>query len=240
MESLEVNSESSHSTTFEAKMMKSSTSPTIRKQAGKARMGRPPSKEAYAAYVTETRNLMTAIKAGAGRLSNRKIEEGLGIGQDETGAYSGRYFVRYLNSAKAKNKAALPPDRLSQIAERARELGWLPKDQKWGALFIPHPFKHLEVADGELLSERIQLIKNERATLLKAQDEAIVALRKLAVTMKSCKKMGFMYTMTDDIDGQEIELVFDGINLDLKKVIDKISASFVFNEEFIDADSLFS
>lgn len=237
MGSVEANSAFFYSTTFEAKIMKSSTNQNTSKQAGKARMGRPP-KGAYPVYVVETKKLMAAIKAGSGNLSYREIEEGLCIGRDETGAYSGRYFGRYL-STKAKSNAALAPDRLSQIAESAKALGWLPKDHKMGALFFANQFKHLEVADGELLSEQIQLIKNERSMLLKAQDEAIVALRNLAATMKTCKKVGFMYTVQDNIDGEEVDTVLDGIDLDLKKVICKITESFVFNFEFNEAGSLF-
>lgn len=202
-------------------------------------MGRPPNKETYAIYVVETRNLMAAIKAGAGNLSNREIEEGLGIGRDETGAYSGRYFARYLNSPNSKNKAALLPDRLSQIAEKAQALGWLPKDKKSG-IVIRSQFKHLQVADGELLSERIERIKNERAMLKKAQVEVIEALNKLTATMKSCKSAGFVYPMVDIEDGEEFGVMFDGFSLNLESMIEKISASIVFDEEFIVDGPLFS
>ena len=227
------------STTLEIKMKKSSTSPAAAKQAGKPRMGRPPSKETYAIYLIETRNLMVAIKAGAGKLSNREIEEGLGIGRDETGAYSGRYFARYLNSPNSKNKVALTPDRLSQIAAKAQELGWLPKDKKSG-IVIRSQFKHLQVADGELLSERIDRVKNERAMLKKAQVEVIDALNKLTATMKSCKSASFVYQMVDTEDGEECGMLFDGFSLNLESVIEQISSSIVFDEEFIVDGPLFS
>ena len=221
-------------------MTKSSTGPTAAKQTGKPRMGRPPNKDTYAVYAVETRNLMAAIKAGAGKLSNRAIEEGLGIGRDETGAYSGRYFARYLNLPKSKNKVALPPDRLSQIEERARALGWLPKDKKKGGILIRSQFKHLQVAEGELLSERIQRVRTERELLKKARIEVIGALNKLIIAMKSCKSAGFVFPMVDIEDGEEVGIMFDGFDLNLESVIAKISASVVFDEELIDDGPLFS
>jgi hypothetical protein len=240
MREVEMKTTKKLTTTSELPKRENSTKAARASQAGKPRMGRPPNKEVYAAYVAETKKLMTAIKAGAGKLSNRKIEEGLGIGRDDTGAYSGRYFARYLNADGVKSKSALPPDRLSQIAQKARDLGWLPTEKRTNGIVTPMPFKHLDVPDGELLSERIQLVKGERESLLSAQAKAVAALQHLAATMKACKQMGFMYTVTDTDpeDGELVDIVFDGINVNLKSVIDKIKEAFVFNEEFI-GQSLF-
>lgn len=200
-------------------------------QAGKARMGRPESKEVHAAYAAETKRLMTAIKEGAGKLSNRRIEEGLGIGRDKTGAYSGRYFSRYLNVDGAVVKAALPPDRLSQIAEKARALGWLPVEKREKGLIHRQPYRHLDVPDGALLSEKIQQVVAERESLLKAQNDAVAALTTLQATMTSCEQIGFMYTIKDSND--DVATVFDGIYIDLGEVIRRISEAFIFNEDFI-------
>ena len=205
-------------------------------QAGKARMGRPASPQLHAAYAEETKQLMTAIKVGSGNLSNRKIEEGLGIGREKTGTYSGRYFSRYLNVDGAAVKAALPPDRLSQIAEKARGLGWLPAVSKNHGINTPDKFKHLEVADGELLSERIQLMMSERERLLDAKVDALKALEHLQATMKSCTLIGFMYAANES-DG-ESDVMFDGININIKKVIERIGEAFVFNEEFLGSSIL--
>ena len=52
--------------------------------------------------------------------------------------------------------------------------------------------------------------------------------------------MGFMHAMTDYVDGEPMDVMFDGIDLDINTVISKISAAFVFNEEFIGSESLFA
>jgi len=57
--------------------------------------------------------------------------------------------------------------------------------------------------------------------------------------MQSCTQLGFMYAMEDEIDGETVNAMFDGIGVDLKFVISKIAAAVVFNDEFIDAGPLF-
>ena len=200
-------------------------------QAGKPRMGRPPSKAYHKDCVSQTRELMMAIKAGAGNLSNAQIEQRLGIGRDETGACSGKYFGRYLNSPKSTSHAALSPDRLSQIAQRARQEGWIAGDEKRGGLTTPGPFKHLEVAEGELLSEKILDLKAEQARLHAAQAQAIAALENLVAQMDSCKSMRFVHAKTDVIDEEQVDVLFDGLNLDLQGAIRAIAAGFVVSEE---------
>jgi len=236
--------------------MGNSTKDPKPKQTGKGRMGRPPNAAVYAVYVKETLALMFAIKKGSGGLSNPKIEKALGIGQDETGHYSGRYFSRYLKTSKTAKPVALGPDKLSQIAEKAAELGWLdvPKSKHGNMFKLKDPFAHLKVAKKkllsdpislvepetkQLLSDRISLVKSERLALLKAQTEAVAALKALEATIKSCKNLCFMHMVDDEVDGETVQVAFDGLGVDLNKTAVSISAAFVFNEDFLDGGDLF-
>lgn len=132
------------------------------------------------------------------------------------------------------------PDRLSQIAQRARQEGWIAGDKKRGGLTTPGPFKHLEVADGELLSERILGLKAEQARLHTAQAQATAALENLVAQMASCKTMRFVHAETDVIDEEEVDVLFDGMSLDLQDAIGAIGAGFVVSEEVIGSAAWFS
>ena len=208
-------------------------------QAGKARMGRPANAKFYQDCVSQTRELMKAIKAGAPDTSHREIESKLGIGRDETGACSGRYLGRYLNSPQSKSRAALLPDRLSQIAQKAKDLGWIGQDEKLGCITKPGPFRHLEVPDGELLSERIVDLKTEQERLLKAQAGAIAALDNLVTQIAACKRAAFVHSATDVHDAQEVDVLLDGMSLDLEGVIKALGAARVVSEEAMQSGGRF-
>lgn len=230
-----------NSTTFETELMKSNRAIPVSRQLGRARMGRPPKGWSHDVLVEQTRALAKAIKEGSGNLPGREIERILNIGSDGTGAYLGTYFARYLNKPTVKsNKAALAPDRLSQLAALAREKGWLPSDRRLGGIVIPNPFKHLEVPDGELLSERIKVTQDQRELLYKAQAEAAEALRKLIQTMNSCDKVGFKYTIAQDMDGEKINVQMDGIDADLNGVMAAINSASVGSNEQFGTGDLFS
>lgn len=83
---------------------------------------------------------------------------------------------------------------VSDCAGRAKDLGWIGQDEKLGCITKPGSFRHLEVPDGELLSERIVDLKTEQERLLKAQAGAIAALDNLVIQIAACKRAAFVRT----------------------------------------------
>lgn len=181
----------------------------------------------------ETQKLMAAIKRGSGNLSNAKIEKALNIGKEaETGTYSGRYFGRYLNATGTGTSVAMQPIQLANIVEKARELKWLTVPM-YGTKMItaPDEFKHLATPDGVPINERIVEIRDERNALKKAQLKAVKALNDLAQSIRASKHVGFVHNLADDVDGETVNVPFEGFGVDLERVTAAIETAFLLRHE---------